>query len=170
MFQKNKIADLTQRAQKAYDETMKIGNCNPMNPLQLNDINWVERELKICFSDDFVEINQIFDYAYLGSFEFNALYYQGRSGVVEETLEFRQEVHLPNRYVVLSYTGDTRFVIMETQEDPHKNTPILWIEPEDLDNLIQEKPLEYDHTIWPSFTDFFEYLVEQEEAIQKEIK
>lgn len=167
MSQKNKIYDLTQRAQKAYAETMKTCNFNPMKPLQLNDINWIERELKVCFSDDFISINQVFDYEYLGDFDFNTFYYNGHSGVMKKTQKFRQEVNLPNRYVILSYTGDTRFVLMETQDTPDKNTPILDIEPEDLDNLIENKPLEYDHTIWPSFTDFFEYLVEQEEESVK---
>lgn len=164
MLQKNKIESLIKRAI----------SCKPsIWPLKREEIDKIAKQLNVCFSKDFYQINGKCDYEgfYGACIEFCCFFINGDSGVVEYTKEFRQAMHLPHRYVVLSYTGDTRFVLMETQDTPDKNTPILDIEPEDLDNLIQEKPLEYDYTIWPSFTDFFEYLVEQEEeAIQKETK
>lgn len=158
MFQKNKIELLIKRAI----------SCKPsIWLLKKEDIAEVARQLGVCFSDDFLMINEQYSYEclYGACIEFLCLYdnRDGYSGVITKTQKFRQEMHLPNRYVVLSYSGDTRFILMETQDDPRKASAILWIEPEDFENLCNEKTFEYEYEIWPSFTDFFEYLVEQEE-------
>lgn len=168
MYQDNKIHALTQRAIKAHMGLVQRCHCNPMQPLTQAEIEMAADQLGVHFSSDFIAINTVFDYAYLSQFEFFCVCYHGRSGVVEETLAFRQALQLPLRYVILSNPGDTWAVLMETQPSPDKDSPVLCCAPEDWDNICAEKPLEYEHTIWPSFTDFFEYLVEQEEAKLKD--
>jgi hypothetical protein len=159
MFQKSRIAGLTQRALLFQKEGV---------PLKHSEIDYVSSSLGVVFSEDFVDINVIYDYAYLGRFDFYSFYYKGASGVTKKTRTFREVINLPHRYVLLSDMGDAGAVFLETQDTPEKPSPVIWCDQEDIDRLCREEPLIYNPTVWPSFTDFFEYLVEQEEAKGKE--
>ena len=54
------------------------------------------------------------------------------------------------------------------QDDPEKPTPIYWCDEVDVFNLCEEGVFKYNPTVWASFTDFFEYLVNEEEKRQLE--
>jgi hypothetical protein len=156
MFQKNKIRELTHRALIVQPEVVRLST---------NDTDYVSRSLNVILPDDLIETSKVYDYAYLGRFEFFSFCYKGYSGVVEETLTFRKTACLPNRYMVLSDMGDAGIILIETQDSPDKPSPVIWCDLiPDFFNLCEGKPMEQNPTIWPSFTDFFEYLVEQEEA------
>lgn len=160
MYQKNKIKTLVDRA-RDIKEPMVLLN---------KEIDIVASALGVIFSDDFYDINTKFRFDNL-YFDFFCFYLETCNQVVEETQKFRKTIHLPHRYVIISDMGDAGAIFIETQNSPKEPSPVIYCNEMDIDNLIEEKPLEYDHTIWPSFTDFFEYLVEQEEAaIQKETK
>ena len=140
--------------------------------LSREQINLLQTLLEINFSNDFIEITEryIYECLYGAYIEFYSLYNKDLhySGVVEQTLVFRRKLFLPDRYVLLSDMGDAGAVFMETQDSPNKPSPVIYCDQMDVDSIIKEQPLKYNPTIWPSFTDFFEYLVEQEEAMLKE--
>lgn len=76
---------------------------------------------------------------------------------------------LPQNYLILAgFRDDGESVSLETPNDPNTNTRVIWCDMEDVYNLCLKGEFEYNPTIWPSFTDFFEYLVEQEEEMLKE--
>ena len=52
---------------------------------------------------------------------------------------------------------------MITQNDPNKPAPVIWCDYGDMYYYSIHKKFQYSHDEWPSFTAFFEYLVEQEE-------
>lgn len=143
-----------------------------MRPLNSEGMDFVSSQLGVVLPDDFRKINSVFDYEYLGSFQFPCFYQNGNSGVVDETLGNRESLNLPSKFVILSIEDDVSVLLLETQDSPEKSSPIIWCDMfPDFFNICEGKPIEQNPTIWPSFTDFFEYLVEQEEAaIQKETK
>jgi hypothetical protein len=69
---------------------------------------------------------------------------------------------------LLSNEIDGSSVFLETQDSPDKPSPVIWCDEMDVYNLCDTGEFKYNPTIWPSFTDFFEYLVEQEEKMQAE--
>lgn len=152
MFQENRIKALVERA-KSIKKPMVLLN---------EEIDTVASELKVVFSEDFYEINKKFRFDNL-HFDFFCFYLKTCNQVVEETRKFRQTIHIPHRYVVLGDMGDAGAIFIETQDSSKKSSPVIYCDQMDVDNLIEEKPLQFNPLLWPSFTDFFEYLVEQEE-------
>ncbi|MDR3224247.1 MAG: SMI1/KNR4 family protein [Holosporales bacterium] len=121
----------------------------------------ISNDLSIVFSRDFIEINSLFRYDYIDHFQ----WYSFPVGVTEITLDFR-EVGLSHKYIVLADEGDGGAVFLETQDSPEKPSPVIWCDMEDVYNLCDIGEFKYNPTIWPSFTDFFEYLVDEEEKMQ----
>lgn len=80
--------------------------------------------------------------------------YRQQKGIADEAL--------PHKYVVLADEGDGGIVLMETQDDPEKPTPIYWCDWQDIDNLATIGKFKFNPDIWPSFTDFFEYCVNKQ--------
>ncbi len=129
------------------------------------DIDILEKYLRICISLEFKYLYNEQDYEYSpGYFDFSNF----PLGVIEGTKELRDE-GLPHRFLLLSdYGGDAGSIFMETQDDPEKPSPIYWCDAEDVYNLCEEGVFKYNPTVWASFTDFFEYLVNEEEKRQLE--
>ncbi|MDR2267843.1 MAG: SMI1/KNR4 family protein [Holosporaceae bacterium] len=129
-------------------------------PLRIykKEINILEEKLKVKLADDFKKINAQVGYENSSFFEFASF----PDGVIEYTEDFRKH-GLLHRYVILSDNGDIGYILMETQDLAYKPSPIIWADHADIYNICNKGTIEYEPTIWPSFTDFFEYLVEQEE-------
>lgn len=163
MFQKNKIDSLVRRASLCK---------KTIEPLTRPEIDRLSHLLCVQFSSDFIALNEQYSYEclYGACIEFLCLYdsRDNYSGVLNETLDYREKLKLPQRFVVLADQGDSGIILMKTQNSPDKSSPIIYCDQMDIDNIIQEKPLEYNPTIWPSFTDFFEYLVNEEEKMLEE--
>lgn len=144
-----------------------IEEANSLQPADLipNDIlNKVSNELGVVFSNDFLEIAKKYHFEFLSFFDWSGL----KTGAIEYTKKLRLE-GLPQNYLILAgFRDDGGSVFLETPNDPNTNTRVIWCDMEDVYNLCLKGEFEYNPTIWPSFTDFFEYLVEQEEEMLKE--
>ncbi len=142
----------------------------PPRALSQERIAEIERNLKIILPIDFKEISKVFDgYEILAG---HALYSFDSSiknyNIIDKTLYYRScDLMLPKRYVALEET-EVNFTVLETQPNENENTKVIECSIEDAYNLASEKPLIYNPTIFPSFTDFFEHLLNQEEEGRKE--
>lgn len=130
--------------------------------LDIEEIFLVEKNLGTVFPDDFKKISSMYDYEYIGTFEM----YSFPEGVVEVVKSWRESIALPYNCIVLGEDG-TSAIIMKIEG--YKST-VIWCSMEDVLNLCEGKPMEYNPTIFPSFTDFFEFLIEEEEKMQAEEK
>jgi hypothetical protein len=142
------------KASSLYHEPLKIYR---------KEINILEEKLKVKLADDFKKINTQIGYENSSFFEFASF----PDGVIEYTEDFRKR-GLPHRYIILSDNGDIGYILMETQDSPKKPSPVIWCDAADMYNLCNKGTIEYEPIIWPSFTDFFEYLVMQEEKKLRE--
>lgn len=132
------------------------------------DIKLVEKELGVVFSSAFRELNAILRYDYLSAFEF--LNFQTPYGVIEETLKLREFCNLPESYVVLTIEDDVRAVLLETVSNVNKENRVIFCTLYDLQNVNENGVMVEDPTIFPTFTDFFSYLLDQEEKLRAEEK
>ena len=149
-MQNNRINRLIKRAEALYS----LGK-----PLTNEEIRTTESSLNVILPNDFKKINLQYSYEYIDFFEFYAF----RDEVIEETLGFREICSLPNEYVLLSNENSTDFVFINT-----KSGEVIWCGLQDVNNLFENKPMTNNPTIFPSFTDFFEFLLDEEEKMQAE--
>ncbi len=73
-------------------------------------------------------------------------------------------------HILVLADDDGGSVFMITQDSPEKPTPIIWCDAGDMYWYSIDGKFPHPHDEWPSFTDFFEYLVEQEEKNLEEDK
>jgi hypothetical protein len=155
----DRINDLIKRA--AIIRDLYYNSLGPLLVSSMEDINKIEGDLDVQISSEFISINSHASYENLsvdGKFAFSSF----PRGVISYTLKYRKE-GLPKRYIVFDDDGDAGFVLMETQDSPDKPSPVIWCDYEDMFNLCAGEGFKYNPDIWPSFTDFFEYLVTEEE-------
>jgi hypothetical protein len=129
--------------------------------LDRKEILQAEKKLEVILPNDFKYINSLYNYEYIGFFDF----YSFSFGVIEETLYYRTHYNLDNNYLVLSSDGSD-FLLVNTKS--LSESKVIWCSYNDFFNLCDGKPMEYNPTIFESFTDFFEYLVDEEDKMQSE--
>lgn len=89
--------------------------------------------------------------------------------IVENNIELRKEYEKYSdgqsdmSHILVLADDDGGSVFMITQDSPEKPTPIIWCDYGDMYYYSIHKKFQNPHDKWPSFTAFFEYLVEQEE-------
>jgi hypothetical protein len=127
------------------------------------DFHNVEGSLQINFSIDFKKTNSVFRYDYFLLFDFFNFQGNSKTSVVQKTLRLRQNANLPLDTLILS-EDDASVLLMKCLGDHEE---IYWIAVEDYENYCEGKPLEYNPTIFPTFTDFFAYLLDEEEKKRK---
>ena len=125
----------------------------------------VENALDITLPLDFKEINKKFSYESF-PWDFRGFYADKKAQecVTNATLRLRKCCNFPKNALFL-YEDDAGAIILEIIDADHSK--ISWMSIEDLDNFCEGMPLAYNPTIFPSFTDFFEYLIKQEEGERK---
>ena len=139
----------------------KAKTLNKAPILSAQKISQLEQKLQVILPNDFKYINNQYDYEYICYFDF----YSFPIGNTEETLFYRNKHKLGNNYIVLFWDG-AFFVILYTISS--EKSQVIWCNSPDFFNLCDGKPMEYKPTIFQSFTDFFEFLLDEEEKSQAE--
>ena len=127
--------------------------------IDIDIINKFEQDLNLNLSTEFKVASVEYNYC-LFSFGF----FSFPEGVLQETLRLRQNANLPLNTLILS-EDDASVLLMKCLGDHEE---IYWIAIEDYENYCEGKPLEYDPNIFPTFTDFFAYLLDEEEKRRAE--
>lgn len=156
------------RTRKVIDRYLKLYK---PRPLKKEYIDAIEEKLNVILPEDFILITKYYDsYEMIGILDLFSFKYDVNDwNIVSQTLELREAVQLPKGYVILEKEGET-FTAMLTKDNRSEATPVYWSGLNDVYNLVEEVPLENGPTIFPSFTDFFEYLVTEEENKRAEEK
>ncbi len=130
--------------------------------IDYKEICHLEKQLQVIIPNDFKYINSKYNYEYIDFFSF----YSFSFGVIEETLYYRANYNLEKEYVILSKQDDVSFLLLKTKS--LDESEVVWCAYQDFFNLCDGRPMEYNPTIFPSFTDFFEYLLDEEQKMQAE--
>jgi hypothetical protein len=156
MMSNNKIELLIERA-KIFSEGGKW-------ILTEEIIQNVEASLGVVLPDDFRELCKICRYDIIGGFQF---YNFGRNEVIETTKYWREQENLPHEYIVLS-SDDASFELIKTISD--KECRVIICDYQDFFNLCERGNFMYETTTFKSFTDFYEFLLTEEESYRAESK
>lgn len=138
--------------------------------LSKQDINLVEKELEVGFSDAFKELNGKLRYDYFLAFEFLNFQTKTPHSVIEETTKLREKCGLPDYYIILATQDDVTAVLLESKSADYPENRVIFCTLYDLQNLCENKTMEENPRIFATFTDFFSYLLDEEEKQRAEEK
>ncbi|PBI92394.1 hypothetical protein BSF41_08760 [Flavobacterium sp. ACN2] len=79
------------------------------------------------------------------------------TNLIEETLRIRKAVGIPDRFIVLA-EHDMSVFVMDTENKPS----IIWLDSIEI-SLLDTLEAISEPDIWNDFSDFFEYLLDDEE-------
>ena len=135
------------------------------------NFKYVMDNLGIILPDDFIKINKLFRYDVFSFQELLdfCLESDNWDGVIKSNLELRKDYakHSEGKsdmsHILVLADDDGGSVFMITRDSPEKLTPVIWCDYGDMYYYSIHKEFRNPHDEWPSFTAFFEYLVEQEE-------
>jgi len=126
----------------------------------------IERELDIVLPEDFKQIAQFYDGRMLGGHYFYSWFYTPDCMLVEENKSDRK-AGFPCDFLILN-CDDGGLVYIQLSSSAAETSQLIWTDQIDFYNICEGKGLLCNPTIFPSFTDFFEYLIEQEEKDRAE--
>ena len=85
--------------------------------------------------------------------------------VVDKNLYYRNcDLKLPKRFLIIK-EGDEDVIVLDLANE---NGQVYWISSQDVYNLVNGDSLTDNPTIFPTFADFFEYLLDEEEKLREE--
>ena len=136
----------------------------------------IEKNLEIILPNDFVELTSHISYECSNFVQFLIIdvAVDDVDGVIKNNLELRKEFAEYSEgksdmsHILVLADDDGGSVFMITQDSPEKPTPIIWCDYGDMYWYSIDGKFPHPHDEWPSFSDFFEYLIEQEEKKLKE--
>lgn len=143
----------SERIRKLAERAVASFPCDIKNNSE--EIQKLEKLAGVTISEEFKQGYLMYAYDLFSSFDFISF----PDGVIQETARLKQTTHLPSNALILS-EDDASLVIMKCLGDHEE---IYWIAVEDFDNYCQSKPLNCTPEIFPTFGDFFEYLLTEEE-------
>jgi hypothetical protein len=132
--------------------------------LAIHDIKNLQNKLSISFSKEFYDLSNLGDFEYTNIFNIYNLNLDTDYSVIGETTRLRKECNLPHDTLYLS-EDDASVLLMKCLGDHEE---IYWIAIEDFERYCNGEPLLYDATIFKTFSEFFEYLLDKEEESRAE--
>lgn len=168
----NRLNNLIERGKEINARRLDIKNTGT----NFSTFYKIEKTLNLSIPDDLKEISRLFDYCIFNVFQFFDTTVDGSdgNGIIRNNLELRKEFSKYSdgksdmSHILVLSDDDGGSVFMITQDSPEKPTPIIWCDAGDMYHYSINGVFPHPHDEWPSFTDFFEYLVEKEEEKLKE--
>jgi hypothetical protein len=134
------------------------------NGVSIQEIQNIEKKLEIILPKDFKDISTCYRGGLLGGMSLLTIDDDGDNhyGIIHLTLSFRKQSLIKKDYLVLMYDSPS-IVFLNCQTGY-----VYYISEYDLDNLLKDQELMDDPTVFKSYANFFQYLLDEEEKIRKE--
>lgn len=120
--------------------------------------------LGVSFSNEFKAINDVARFDYLDTLEWHNSDQTGDYSMIGDTLFLREEYNLPNNVVAIANQGES-ILFMKCLGDHEE---VYWIDNVDIERFCNGEPLEAWNKVFPTFIDFFKYLLDEEERSRAE--
>ena len=125
-------------------------------------IDAIESALKLILPDDVKKIGTFYRGGMLGGKSHNALEPTGPAmNVVDETLRLRSAIQLPHRFVVLAEPANS-LIVLDTESRASGAPAVIWCDANDVVYLDDVSAMATHPETWPSYSAFFEYLLDEE--------
>lgn len=116
----------------------------------------IEQQLQLQLPDDFKKIAQFFSGGLLGGISIFS-YNDHRPNLIEETLRLRKDIEFPHSLVFLAEPNGS-MIVLDTANAP----AVIWCDSIDAHQL-HNRSFQVAPDTWNTFSDFFDYLLTQEE-------
>lgn len=139
----------------------------PLSGIDSKKIDYIESRLEVILPTDFIRISSVFDgYEEIAHQSFFSLNPETENwNIITQTEFYRNsDCNLPKKYVALREEGES-FIIMETQLSRLQPAPVIWCSTIDAYNLQDNKLID-NPIIYSSFSDYFEFLLNEEELLR----
>lgn len=153
---KKSMKDLKLRIEKVLD----YSNRAKINLLKEEDYKLLEEKLNIKFSQEFKRLNEIFRYDRFLYLDFYNIQAFGNYNILLKTLAMRKAFDMPYNTLVLG-EDDVSIVMMKCFGDHEE---VYWFNHEDIEPYCKGLPLESNPDIFPTFLDFYLFLLDKEEV------
>jgi hypothetical protein len=132
----------------------EFGN-EPCTNQVLSDI---ESVLKVQLPKEFKQISTFYSGGLLGGISHHEIACEGdATNIVRETLRLRSSIGLSGKYVVIAEPPES-LIIIDTTGAP----AVIWCDAVDAKNINSQEFANQPNT-WENYSDFFEYLLDEEE-------
>jgi len=134
---------------------------NDVDGVSIDDLDKIEQNLQVKLPKDFREISRFYSGGDIGGKSIHSFAFSDSTNLLGETLRLREAVGLPNRIVVIA-EQDMSVIVMDTENKPS----IIWIDSVEVTKLHKQDFIS-NPDVWEGFSDFFNYLLEEEEEERK---
>lgn len=141
----------------------KIKRILGYHPITNDEIETIEKALSIQIPALFIKLNSYCSYEYCSIVAFFNFGSFGNYSVIESTKSLYELYPTSKQYLHL-YSDDNSIILMEL----NSNASVLWCSIYDFENFLKDQSFEMQYDYYPSFKDFFEYLLDEEEKIRFE--
>jgi hypothetical protein len=124
----------------------------------------LEKQLNVTFSKEFRDINEVARFDYTHTLEWLNIDGDTRDSSIAETLFLRNEFNLPGNCVAIANLGES-ILLMKCLGDHEE---VYWIDNADYERFCNREPLEAWNKVFPTFPDFFKFLLDEEEKSRAE--
>lgn len=121
----------------------------------------IEQQLQLQLPDDFKEIASFYNGGLLGGISIFS-YNDHHPNLIEETLRLRKDIQLPHSFLFLAEPAES-MIVLDTAQTP----AVIWCDSIDVHQL-HNRSFQIAPDTWNTFSDFFEYLLTQEEEEQEQ--
>jgi hypothetical protein len=137
------------------------------DPVGKGVLEQMESELGINFPSDFRTIATFYSGGIVGGISHHAIAHGGNANnITTETMRLRKAVRLPHSIVILAEPPES-LIVLETEHA--KDQPgVFWIDDSDVSRLSEKGTIRCPQ-VWPSYSDFFQFLLEREADDREEV-
>lgn len=121
----------------------------------------IEQQLQLQLPDDFKEIASFYNGGLIGGISIFS-YNDHHPNLIEETLRLRKDIQLPHSFLFLAEPAES-MIVLDTAQTP----AVIWCDSIDIHQL-HDRSFQIAPDTWNTFSDFFEYLLTQEEEEQEQ--
>ena len=129
----------------------------PDDSITLDTPTIIEQRLQVTLPDDFKEIASFFNGGLIGGISIFSYDQMMPTNIIEETLRLREGVQFPHSFLFLAEPAGSMIVL-----DTAKSPSVIWCDSIDVYSL-HNGSFQIVPDIWNTFSDFFDYLLNQEE-------
>ena len=118
----------------------------------------VESALDVQLPEDFKQISTFDSGGYLGGISRHEIACMGdATNIVRETLRLRDSIGLDSNYIVIAEPAES-LIVLNTTGKP----AVIWCDAVEAKNINSQEFINLPDT-WENYSDFFEYLLDEEE-------
>lgn len=126
-------------------------------PSPIGAIEALQTSLDLKLPGDVVTIAKFYRGGFIGGKSHHAFATGAASNITDETQRLRAAANLPHRFIVLAEPANS-LIVLDVE-----SSVVTWCDANDVVHLNDSSKMSSPPETWPSYADFFSYLLDEEE-------